>query len=191
VLGVRCEVSRSLHPDHGWRRQHQYARHCLEQPPVRGIDVHGHDLQRSGRGKDGIDAAASPHVSTRSCTGAAFSLDSSTMSSLARDGLAGEQNERSLTVGRCWMSIKPFLRARCVSSPVDQHLPGVECINSAEYSATGRGPVLVTSMWASTCVPRPRLASHTLGGMCGRLAGTAGLWTNHAGASARSSAQPG
>ena len=52
----------------------------------------------------------------------------------------------------------PMIRILCANwqNPDDaalerQHFPGVECKRSTEYSATGSGPVLSASMWASSC----------------------------------------
>ena len=63
--------------------------------------------------------------------------------------------DRSAAVGRHVTAAKPASCSIRVSSLVDQHLPGVECIRNTEYSAAGSGPVLVAFMCTSWSTRNP------------------------------------
>ena len=72
-----------------------------------------------------------------------------------RAKFAGSSTPRSPATGRCSTSANPTCSASSASSATDQHLPGVECISSTEYSATGSGPRLSASTWVSWSSSRP------------------------------------
>lgn len=63
--------------------------------------------------------------------------------------------DRSAAVGRHVTAAKPASCSIRVSSLVDQHLPGVECISNTEYSAAASGPVLVAFMCTSWSTRNP------------------------------------
>ena len=70
-------------------------------------------------------------------------------------GFAGEECAAVPTVGLWVMSTNPTRLVMSVSSLMDQHFPGVACIRSTEYSATGSGPFLQALMWVSRSISQP------------------------------------
>lgn len=72
-----------------------------------------------------------------------------------RSGLRARSAPRSPTVGLWVMSTNPTRLVMSVSSLMDQHFPGVACIRSTEYSATGSGPFLQALMWVSRSISQP------------------------------------
>src|SRR5690606_9701373 len=74
-------------------------------------------------------------------------------------GWRAARGSGSPAVGRGSRSPNPTRSAGSAGSRTGQHWPGVECIRSAEYSATGGGPRLSASRWVSWSSGHPPGAS--------------------------------